>query len=179
MTAMAYKATRPETITGYNAERLEAEKEFDAKVSEFRKTVNGRELQGIRFYDGGFAVQGFALERASEELPAGWRRDGSSMRAVPAKRTPEGKAIAEQLRGLRLKGHSIPGAPEAFDTGTDPKSGTGYRVFPRLRQVGGDHFMTLSKVPCKEDLARIDAEVWKPVKLSEYHAALESAGEQP
>lgn len=179
MTALAYRATRPDSITKFHADRLAAEKAFNEKVSEFRRTVNNRELEGIRYFDGGFAVTGFTMESRNEELPAGWRRDGASNRAVPAKRTPEGKAIAEKLKSLQLAGVAIPGVPDALDTDRDPQTGRGYRVFPGLRSAGDEHFLIMSRVPCDRDLAAIDTAEWAPVKLSEYHAALEAAGEQP
>lgn len=177
MTVLAFKSSKPAEITAFLADRTAKQQAFDEKVAEFRKTVNGRELQGIRMFNGGFIVQGFAMNRRNEELPAGWRQDGSSNRAVPAKRTPEGKAIAGRIAGLRLEGASIPGAPESLSTAMNPNTGTGYEIFPRLRTVGDEHFLTLSRVPADDDLARIDAEAWTPVKMSEFHAALEAAGE--
>lgn len=177
MTVLAFKSSKPTEITAFLADRTAKQQTFDEKVAEVRKTVNGRELQGYRLFDGGFIVQGFAMERRNEELPAGWRQDGASNRAVPAKRTPEGKAIAAQLVGLRLEGASIPGVPEFLYTAMDPSTGTGYRIFPGLRTVGDEYFLTLSRVPDDEDLARIDAATWTPVKMSEFHAALEAAGE--
>lgn len=177
MIAAVFKSVRPDLIASRLAGRAAELEAFDAKVAEFRTTVGGRELQGVRMFDGGFVVQGFVMNKRNEELPAGWRRDGSSNRAVPAKRTPEGKAVAAQIAGIRLAGDSIPGSPESLSTDMDPATGTGFRIFPRLRTIGAEHYLTLSRIPGNKDLGRIDAKMWTPAKLSEFHAALEAVGE--
>lgn len=167
--AVAFKAKQPALIADYLAAREIAVAEFNAKVEAYKATIGGRELSGIRFFDGGFSVTGFQTKNSFEELPAGWRRKGK-FEAVPAKRTEEGKEHAKALVALRLAGNTYPGCPNTLYA-------EGFAVFPRVEQVGADYFLTLSMVPRDEPNNSLDLEVWEPVRLSEYHAALEAAAE--
>lgn len=167
--AVAFKAKKPALIADYLAAREVAVAEFNAKVEAYKPTVGGRELSGIRFFDGGFSVTGFQTKNSFEEIPAGWRRKGK-FEAVPAKRTPEGKEHAKDLTALRLAGNTYPGCPNTLHA-------ENFAVWPRVEQVGADYFLTLSMVPLAEPKNTLDPEVWEPVKLSEYHAALEAVTE--
>ena len=113
------------------------------------------------------------MDSRHEELPAGWRRDGSSNRGVPAKRTPEGKEIAKEVDGLTLAGNHYPGSPRILHT--DMVDGQGNVIFPRVEQVGEEYFLTLSLTPEDSDRSRMDPERWEPVKLSAYFLAVEEA----
>jgi hypothetical protein len=166
--AVAFKTNQPSLIADYLAAREEAVAEFNAKVEAFKATIGGRQMFGTRFFDGGFAISGYRAEKYGEELPAGWRFDGAKKDVVPAKRTPEGKEIAKTLSGLHLAGDSYPGCPDMLFT-------EGFSIFPRVAKVGDDFFLTLSKVPNDEPRNAMDPMIWEPVKLSEYHAALEAA----
>lgn len=165
--AVAFKSKQPAVIADYLADHEKAVAEFNAKVEAFKATVGGRELHGTAFFDGGWAIAGFHTSNSFEEIPAGWRREGS-FKAVPAKRTPEGKEHVAALAALRLKGNTYPGCPNMLFA-------EGFSVYPRVKKVGDDYFLTLSKVPLAERGNDLDPEFWEPVKLSEYHAALEAA----
>lgn len=165
--AVAFKSKQPELVAAYLAAHEKAVAEFNAKVDAFKATIGGRELFGTRFFDGGFAVAGFNTQNSFEEIPAGWRRDGKH-KAVPARKTPEGKEHAKALAGLGLRGNTYPGCPNMLFA-------EGYSVYPRVAKAGADFFLTLSIVLRDEPNNALDPEIWEPVKLSEYHAALEAA----
>lgn len=167
MTAVAFKTKQPALIAAYLADHEKAVDEFNAKVEAFKATVGGRELHGTAFFDGGWAIAGFHTNNSFEEIPAGWRREGS-FKAVPAKRTPEGKEHVAALAALRLKGNTYPGCPNMLFA-------EGFSVYPRVNTIGDDYFLTLSKVPLDEPGNALDPGIWDQVKLSEYHAALEAA----
>lgn len=175
MTAVAFKSSSPSEIAEYMASREVACAEFNEKVTAFREKVGGRELTGFHGFDGSWAITGFGMKTAAEELPAGWRRDRSSLNAVAAKRTPEGKEIAAELYDLRLAGEQYPGVP--WSLSTEIVDGMGHRLWPRVEKIGDDYFMTLSMVPKQSELEKIDGAKWEAVKLSEYHAAIETAAE--
>lgn len=166
--AVAFKTKQPELIADYLAAREEAVAAFNTKVDAFKATIGGREVFGIRFFDGGFSVSGYRAVKYGEDLPAGWRYDGAKKDVVPAKRTPEGKELAKTLATLYLPGNSYPGCPDILFA-------EGFSVFPRVNKVGDDYYLTLSKTLRDEKANEIDPEVWEPVKLSAYHAAIEDA----
>lgn len=165
--ALAFKSKHPDVIAAYLADHEEAVNGFNAKVEAYKATVGGRELSGIRFFDGGFSVTGFQTNNSFEELPAGWRRKGR-LEAVPAKKTLEGKEHAKVLAGLRLKGNTYPGCPNMLFA-------EGYSLYPRVTKAGEDYFLTVSMPLRDEPNNAPDPEAWEQVKLSEYHAALEAA----
>lgn len=164
--AVAFKSKQPDVIAAYLAGHEKAVAEFNAKVEAYKPTVGGRELTGIQFFDGGFSVTGFQIENSFEELPVGWRRERGG-KAVPAKKTPEGKEHAKTLATLRLRGNTYPGCPNMLFA-------EGYSLYPRVAKVGEDYFLTLSMVLRDEPNNSLDPEFWETVKLSEYHAALEA-----
>jgi hypothetical protein len=165
--AVAFKSRPAQHVAAYLADHETAVAEFNTKVEAFKATIGGRELFGTRFFDGGFSIAGFLTSNSYEELPAGWRRERGG-KAVPAKKTPEGKEHAKALAGLRLKGNTYPGCPNMLFA-------EGFSLYPRVAKVGEDYFLTLSMVLRDEPNNSLDPEFWEPVKLSEYHAALEAA----
>lgn len=166
--AVALKAKQPQLIANYLAKREVTVADWRAKVDEFKASLGGREVFGTSFFDGGWAIAGYRAQKYGEELPAGWRFDGARLDVLPAKRTPEGKEHVATLAGMRLPGDTYPGCPDILFA-------EGFSIFPRITTAGGSHFLTLSKVPLEEQANRIDSDIWEPVKLSEYHAALEAA----
>jgi hypothetical protein len=165
--AVAFKTTQPELIAAYLQAREEITAAWRAKVDAFQVSVGGREVFGTSFFDGGWAVQGFCTPNSFAEIPEGWRREGK-FKAVPAKRTPEGLEHAKTLATLRLAGNSYPGCPDILFA-------EGFSIFPRVQKIGENYFLTLSKVPLNEPGNALDREIWEPVKLSAYHAAIEDA----
>ncbi|MET4143873.1 hypothetical protein [Arthrobacter sp. UYCo732] len=168
--ALVFKTKKPQLIADYLAKREKVVSDWQAKVDAFKASIGGREVFGTSFFDGGWAVAGYRAAKYGEELPAGWRFDGARLDVVPAKRTPEGKGHVATLAGLRLPGNTFPGCPDILFA-------EGFGIFPRVETVGGDHFLTLSRVPLEDQSKRIDQDIWEQVKLSEFHAALEAETE--
>jgi hypothetical protein len=165
--AVAFKSTAPQLVGAYLQAREEIVAAWRTNVDAFKASVGDREIHGTALFDGGWIVRGFHTRNSFEEIPAGWRRDGK-FNAVPAKRTPEGKEAAAKLAEMRLPGNRYPGAPEMLHA-------AGHMVFPRIVTAGTDHFLTLSLAVLDEPANRVDPDLWEPVKLSEFHAALEAA----
>lgn len=168
--AVAFKAKRPALLADYLSQRELVVSAFNSRVEAFKESVGGRDPFGTRFFDGGHTIEGYRAEKRGEDLPAGWRFSGARLDVVPAKRTPEGKQIAKELAALHLKGDKYPGAPSIM-------YGENHSIFPRVNKVGDDYYLTLSKVPLSDIGVDLDRDVWEPVKLSAYHAALESETE--
>lgn len=175
--AVVWKSLDPSAMDKYMEERKKVKDTFYAKVDAFKESLGGRNIVGIRGIDGRFSVTGYTLESRSEVPAPGWRRDGASNRAVPAKRTPEGKAISEQLKDLCLSAEIYPGTPRFMHTPTDPETGTGYLMSPYAEKIGEDYFLILPNKPEAKSAAEVDPALWAPAKLSEYHAALEVQAE--
>ena len=172
MTAVVFKSKKPLVMNAYDAQRDVDIAIFNAKCDAFKELMGTKELRGIQYFDGGWAITSFHIGYGKSELPVGWRRERNSDVAVPAKRTPEGKEWAKKLRDLTLKGNTYPGVPNTFHT--DVLNGQGFSVYPRTVKFGDDWWLTLSKTPMERDLAKIDPELWEPAKLSEFYAAKEA-----
>lgn len=170
--AVAWKSTRPEEIAAYRTARTAEREEFDARVRDFEAARCGGAVNGISGYDGSWTITGYVIPANTAPLP-GWRRDKSSNRAVPAKRTPEGREIAAELDGLRLPGNNYPGMPWNFTSEPD-WADREYAMWPFFEQIGDDFYVSVGRTPCDADLARVDDQRWIPVKLSEYHTAVEA-----
>lgn len=164
--AVAFKAKQPTLIADYLAAREATKADFNNRVTAFQESVGGRTPFGTRFFDGGHTIEGFRAEKYGEDLPAGWRFNGSRLDVVPAKRTAEGKAIAKQLAELALPGDKFPGAPRIMHA-------EDHALFPRVTKAGDDYYLTLSKAPLTDIGVDLDPEIWEPVKLSAFHTALE------
>ena len=170
--AVVWKSRKPAQIRLFLSAREAAVERFNEKARAFEAEL-GHKLTAFRGYDGSRTVTGYVLpSRHAAALP-GWRRDGSSNHAVPAKRTPEGKAIAAKLQGLRLGINTPPGMPWNLCTEEDA-DGRSYSMWPTISRLGDDYYVCLQHVPLARDAAAVDNERWAPFKLSEYHAALES-----
>lgn len=167
MTATVYKCKEPLVLDSYGIARKVELDEFNARCDEFKASLGGKDLHGISYFDGGWAIQGYTMEQYGDEPLPGWRRERNSLQAVPAKRTPEGKAIAQELNKLYLKGNKYPGVPESV-------SCEGFRIWPRAERLLEGWWLTFSKEPYPEELDRIDAELWRPARLSEYYAMKEA-----
>lgn len=164
--AVVYRSVATEPIASrmadHEAERLAFQSEVDALKAE----LDGRDIVGVNLHAGGFTVTGYAM-RSFDDLLPGFRKDGSSMRAVPAKRTPEGKEWSQRLSKLRRPNRSLPGFPERMRA-------DGFALYPSVEKVGIDYFLKISMQPHADELKKIDPELWAPAKLSDYHLAKEA-----
>lgn len=164
--AVVYRCINPAPVSARIAEHEAECEQFTAEVKELKASLDGHEILGIDFYTGGFAITGYRMRDRDDLLP-GFRRDGSSMRAVPAKRTPEGKAWAERLRKLVRSDRKMPGFPERMHT-------EGYALYPNVEQVCADYFLKISMEPSSSESAKIDRTIWEPANLSDYYLAKEA-----
>jgi hypothetical protein len=167
--ALVYKAITPEPLQAEALARQTEVDRFDAEVATLSAELGGRELTGFRFFAGGFSVTSYRMNDVNDLLP-GWRRDGSSMRAVPAKRTPEGKEWAKRLGTVRQADGEPVGYPARMRC-------DGFSLYPQVRQVGSEFFLLISMKPYEQYLEQVDPTVRAPAKLSDYFLALEAAEE--
>ncbi|MBG0738792.1 hypothetical protein IV500_05080 [Paeniglutamicibacter antarcticus] len=163
--AMVFRSLQPAVLEAYLDERARAEEGFNAKVAAYSITIGGRVPLVDTFSSGDQMVRGMRLLSPTEELPAGWRRDGCYS-AVPALRTPEGKKAAAVLAGLQLPGPSFPGAPTHL-TGLD-----GSRVIPRLQRAASAVYLTLASAVSGPEAARIAGTHWARVPVQQITAAV-------
>lgn len=133
----------------------------------------GHKLVAARGYDGSITVTGYVLPSRHADPKPGWRRNGSSNHAVPAKSTPAGKEAAAALQNLRLGADTPPGMPWNFLSHEDAQ-GCSYSMWPRITRVAEDYYVCVQHQPEARGAAAVDGAQWVPVKLSEYHAALEA-----
>lgn len=171
--AAVWKCLDTDRVHQYLEQREKERADFDAGMDAFRATVGGNELFGIHGIDGSICITGYELGPREEPLP-GWRRDGAAARAVPAARTIEGKQIAAELRNLQLSSEIYPGTPRFMRSETDKQTGRGYLMSPVAEELGGTYYLSLSHEPRSSDADSIDPKLWKRIRLSEYHAALEA-----
>lgn len=164
--ALVFKSIAPDRIKASATEREKVYSDFQASVDVLSVELGGREITGIRFFAGGFALTAYQMRDVNDLLP-GWRRDGSSMRAVPAKRTPEGKDWANRLAAVKLPDREVPGFPARMRC-------DGFALYPQLEEVGDDYFMTISMAPYDQYLSAIDATLWARARLSDYFLAREA-----
>jgi hypothetical protein len=111
------------------------------------------------------------VEINGEPLPDGWRHDRKNPGAiVPARTKQPGKGYGQKLDALKQPDprNGIPGGMpgRAFQRGALAFMHCG------LQEFGGAIYVTWPGEPDSSD--RIDSEVWKPIKLSEYYAAVEA-----
>lgn len=170
--AVVWKSRKPSQVRLSLSAREAAVERFNTKVGALEAEI-GAKLVASRGYDGSVTLTGYVLPSRHSAAQPGWRRDGSSNHAVPAKRTPEGKEIAAKLQSVRLGVNTPPGMPWNFCSDEDAH-GRSYSMWPTVTQVGEDFYVGVQHVPSARDAAAVDLSQWEPVKLSSYHAVLEA-----
>lgn len=164
--ALVFKAIAPEHIRASVLERAKVYADFQATVEDLSTELGGQNLSGIDHFAGGFTLTSYRMNDVNDLVP-GWRRDGASMRAVPAKRTPEGKEWAKRLAAVTLADRVVPGFPSTMRC-------DGFALYPQLEEIGDEYLMTISMKPRDQYLEMIDTDLWAPMKMSEYFLALET-----
>lgn len=161
------KATDRPLIADYLAQREAEEATYAERVKVFLASVGAENGLGFNGFDGSRQVTGYEIPTGAEP-GEGWRRDYKKWNlAVPAKKTPEGKRIAnEVLPELRLAGLGIPDAPWSISAGN-------VRCWGRVQTISVDYFLIYSEIP-ENTNANVWGPLWEPVKLSAYHAAIEA-----
>ncbi|MCU6480488.1 hypothetical protein [Arthrobacter sp. A2-55] len=169
--AIAFRARQREIIAAHIEGRKDAVAAYNDRLRLFLFGVGSDKAHGIQGFNGSFWVGGYQIPVGTEPQE-GWRRDSKKPHmAVPAKKTPEGKRLADEvLPRIGLAAECIPGAPDSI-------VGGGYRAWPRVQTVGAEHFLTFSQAPDRTPIPGLDLNIWEPVGLSVYYAAREAAEE--
>ena len=176
MPTIVYRSLNPAAaiaaIEGHTAAMDEWREKLRAFQAEF--SADGeRHLGGSSFPGMSTLVTGLSHERGMP-IPEGWRL--ASRRRdliVPDKRTRTGKELAKRLSRLRspapLHHDGLPVTAEY-----SIEFGRLMLVATRTRVVGDDVFAYWEDVPADLDLSKVDPQLWEPVRLSVYYAAVES-----
>jgi hypothetical protein len=169
----AFLCIRPDIMAAYQEKRNAEFAVYQAKIDEFKNMVGGRELHGILRHDGVLFPEGYILTTKTEEPIPGWRRVGTSNRALPAKRTPEGREMDKAFRKF-ISDDAIPsfqifpGFPEVLYSGFEAE-------FPKVENIGDDFILTSTVDIGPDERAQIDTTIWEPLMLSKYRAMLEES----
>lgn len=168
-----FKATHPQTIADWHAQREADREQFTRSCKSFAAEY-GRDSMIYRLSGFADSYTAFAVGLpGGGEVPAGWRKDAKTGYIVPAKRTEEGKRIAERINALHYLSY-LPGLPQVASNETDPATGEGLIGGFAIEHIGDDWYATLSFEPDNLTLNQIDAALWQRVPLSQFHAAQEA-----
>lgn len=165
---VAYRAKNISALEQYLNARKKQIESFNENCKEFKKKYNVDNLTGIQMYAGGWVIEGYVKKKYNEAVPVGWRlaKVRGSWEVVPAKRTPEGKEIAEELRTkLYLPNVKYPGFPEMLFA-------KNHSVFPRLRKYSDTEYFIVLSMPA--DDSGVDQAIWEKTSLADFYAATEN-----
>jgi hypothetical protein len=166
-----FKSRAPHLIEEYEAKANARFEEYKAKAIALKNEL-GVEQLAVNSGWGDIRVTGYVDPDRNAEPKPGWRRDSKTGFMKPALRTPEGKAIAQRLKGIWYVAGEKPGLPSIV-------MGDGYMGPFTLKKLG-DAWYAYITVPLRSyaaDLNEVDVQLWEPAKLSEYFSALEAAEE--
>jgi hypothetical protein len=166
-----FKSKAPHLIDEYEAKANARFEEYKAKAIALKNEL-GVEHLAVNSSWGDIRVTGYVEPDRSADPKPGWRRDSKTGFMKPALRTPEGKAIAQRLKGIWYAAGEKPGLPGVV-------MGEGF-MGPFVLQKFGDTWYAYITVPLRSyaaDLSEVDVQLWEPAKLSEYFAAVEAAEE--
>lgn len=173
----AYKSKQPDTHTAWLESCQAVWDQFRDQVHQWAED-NQLDVDSLSIRGTGFShtityyVEGYRTTTADPEPREGWRMVPRSDLWVPAKRTPQGKAIAKQLDALTMSTGAVPGFHELISGTKGKDSEQSYITSPTLTVCPPDVYATLPVIP--RPPATPDPELWEPVKLSEYWAAVET-----
>lgn len=171
-----FKCRAPELVEAYEASSTELFDEYRAKVKALQEEWGVGPQMSVRSgWDNDQRVTGYVPEDRNEEPKPGFRKDRDTGFMVPAKRTAEGKAIAQRLKDVHYKPGKKPGLPNTV-------MGEGYMGPMVLRQLNGTWYAYCTvplrvgdaRNPHMDSLSEVDVQLWEPVKLSEYFLDLET-----
>jgi hypothetical protein len=165
-----YRTTRPEAIEAYE-NYLRVRREWLTKVHDFCEEHSDT---GKGWFNGFLRSEYFIgpVVPVDGKLAPGWRIDRKTGAMVPAMRTPEGKAIAAEMRELRNGPvFTVAGMPQEA-RGETTRDG-GVRVYTFNEELGDGFLEVTWGTPVPQDL--IDFEIWTRVPLSQWHAEREAA----
>ena len=164
---VVYRSTHPDVIAHMDR-HAEA---YTAWRERLKDALTELGFDGAAVWMSDDFVVGIVRQRGAE-LPDGWRWDkkASEPVIVPARKTAEGKRVWRVLDGLKQPDprNQMPGGMPRRTTAVSEMA----FLSCGFRRVGDTAYVTWSAEP---DVRRIDAEIWKRIKLSEYYAAIEDA----
>lgn len=202
---MVYRSLHPdETVAAVRAARQARKDAFEAARA-FTDALFGDVAPGVTMtataffgFDGSFSVSGFKVEgvgfTSRVPLPTGCRYDEKSKSIVPARRTDEGKALAQQMRDLTFTFPHIDGLggivfgfhdsipPQDEVRHSSPCYSTGWKFHTFDRLDGTTEVYATLPIGCFDtrprDAAPVDETRWEKVRLSAFHAAREDHEER-
>lgn len=167
--AHVFRSIHPDLLAARDAWLVERAA-FGEKVAALRARhgINGKGYQvlGDRKVD---RLVGFIAEGSQRgNPPAGWKYSAKHNALSPYRRTKAEKAVALEFDSLTCTSHRgalVGMPPECF--GCLP---TVHR--PGIEEHGG--FIYVMWGDCKSMQDKVDADIWEPVRLSEFYAAREA-----
>jgi hypothetical protein len=187
--ALVYQSTVPDRhrpiVEANQANRTMAVEAMEALAASL---IPGANAWAFRSVTSAISMTGISLDRSpvagDAKIPAGLRRD-SKVRGfvlVPAKRTEEGKALAEQMRALAFKPASL-GAPARILAVTDGVHDYwGSADFEVITHDDTVDVYATYRQPLRDgdrDKGIVDADPdWVEIPLSQFYAAREHAKAQ-
>lgn len=175
-----FKCLQPDLIEANEQRTAELFAEYREKFKALRQEWGVAHLSCRSDWDGGQYVTGYIPANYEDAPKPGFRKDRDTGFMLPAKRTSEGKAIAQRLKDVHYKPGKQPGLPSVV-------MGEGFMGPMTLRKLSGTWYASCT-VPLREgdaqnphmdSLREVDRDIWAPAKLSEYFIAAEAEGEAP
>lgn len=177
--ALVYKSVIPEKhrpiVEANQAGRAAAVEAMEALAASLVPGANAWAFQDVT---SAISMTGISLDYYSDvEIPIGMRRDTKARGyvLVPAKRTEEGKALAQRMHDLAFKPASL-GAPSQILAVTDGVHD--YWGSASFEILDGEVYATYRRPlrPGKRDKGIVDADPnWVEILLSQFYAAREKA----
>ncbi|HEY8702270.1 MAG TPA: hypothetical protein VIM08_15120 [Arthrobacter sp.] len=169
---IAYKATDNTTISRYMADRTAAHDAWWSTVRAFGEKI-GHPRLSIRNGMFGSHVMGYAMEDG-ETPDDGWRVHKDWGVCVPNKRSKLGKDLEKELDGLSWRPPATLGVKDHLHAPSEQGGFSTYMLNPSIQQGNaGDWFLSFSRKPFDDDLAKIDPDVWQRASLADYYAQTE------
>lgn len=163
-----YRTWLPEAVEAYE-NYLRVRREWLSKVHDF---CEKHSHTGAGWFNGFLRNEYFIGLVAPKDgkLAPGWRIDRKSGAMVPARRTPEGKALAAEMDALRNGPvFTVAGMPQ--DARGESTRDGGIRAYTFNEELG-DGFLEVTW-GCAVPQDQIDFEIWTRVPLSQWHAERE------
>lgn len=178
-TATAYKATDPKIVSDWLDQRDADHKQFKADASAFAAQYGRKSLvQRTNGLGDSYTVFAIGLDPDGfADVPEGWRVDSKTGYIVPAKRTPEGKAAAAELSKIQYTS-CAPEMPHFVHSVSDPQTGGGFFGGFSVEKVGQDYYATIGFELDESSKKAAESDLWEPVRLSAYWAAVEEAEQE-
>lgn len=170
MPVVVLQSTKPDEIEAWKADQDALVATFEKNVGEFQTELDAAQIHYITTSHG-MRIRGWDAKDSRAPIPAGWRQERDSPRAlVPARKTPEGKAHAARMDKTAVNLPPAPGLPSLV-------WGEGFMGSFRVEEQNGRWYACLG-FELKRDqslvMAGVDLDIWFQAPLSRYHADREA-----